>query len=184
MKNNHHQIKTVYPQNDYILYVNFVNGKTVLYDIKPLLKENYYKKLKDKKLFNKVKNDGYGIHWNKDIDLDSEELYKNGKTIKDPFENLISFKDATHYWKLSESTLRKAVQYGKLRKGIDCIKFGNAWVATKEAIIREYGQSEATRDANFVYNKSKPLLEKDDEMFTDEQFKSILKRNKLNNKAR
>lgn len=184
MKHTHHQIKTLYPQNDYSLYVNFVNGKTVIYNAKPLLKEKQYLKLKDKKLFNKVKNDGYGIHWNKEIDLDSEELYLHGKPIKDPFENIISFKDATHYWKLSESTLRKAVQYGKLRKGIDCIKFGNAWVATKESIIREYGESELTKSDNFIYNKSKTLLEKDDEMFTDEQFKSILKRNKLNNKAR
>ena len=41
-----------------------------------------------------------------------------------PFEGLLSFGEATSLWGLNESTLRKAVAYGKLIPDIDCKKFG------------------------------------------------------------
>lgn len=55
------------------------------------------------------------------------------------FEGLMSFKEATDRWNLNESTLRKAVQYGKLIDGIDVRKFGKQWVITIEAMQRLYG---------------------------------------------
>jgi len=39
---------------------------------------------------------------------------------------------------LHESTLRKAVEYGKLVPGIDVCNLGKQWVITKEALEREY----------------------------------------------
>lgn len=83
---------------------------------------------------------GYGISWNDDIDLDCEELWANGHEVKTPFDGLLSFADATAIWQLSESTLRKAISYGKLRDGIDVLKFGKQWVVTRTAMLREYGQ--------------------------------------------
>ncbi len=57
-----------------------------------------------------------------------------------PFEGLISFSDATKKWGLADSTLRKAITYGKLVPEIDCKKFGTAWVVQESAMIREYGE--------------------------------------------
>lgn len=61
-------------------------------------------------------------------------------TMSNHFDGLLSFKEATDLWELNESTLRKAVSYGKLVENTDCKKFGKQWVVTKEAMIREYGQ--------------------------------------------
>ena len=83
---------------------------------------------------------GYGISWNDDIDLDAAELWAHGEPAQTPFDGLLSFMDATGLWGLSESTLRKAVQYGKLRPGLDVMKFGKQWVVTRSAMLREYGQ--------------------------------------------
>ncbi len=41
-----------------------------------------------------------------------------------PFDGLMAFSDATDLWALNESTLRKAITYGKLIEGIDVCKFG------------------------------------------------------------
>lgn len=63
--------------------------------------------------------------------------------MNNPFDGLLSFKEATDLWGLNESTLRKAVVYGKLVDGIDVKKFGKQWIVTKEAMIREYGELKA-----------------------------------------
>jgi hypothetical protein len=42
-------------------------------------------------------------------------------------------------WGLNESTLRKAISYGKLVDGIDACKYGKQWVISIEAMVREYG---------------------------------------------
>ena len=77
--------------------------------------------------------------WNDDIDLSCDELRDNGVVVKTPFDGLMAFSDATLIWKLNESTLRKAVSYGKLVNGVDVCKFGKQWVVSIEAMKREYG---------------------------------------------
>ena len=77
--------------------------------------------------------------WNGDIDLSYDELWDNGVVVKTPFDGLMAFSDATLIWKLNESTLRKAVSYGKLVNGVDVCKFGKQWVVSIEAMKREYG---------------------------------------------
>lgn len=59
--------------------------------------------------------------------------------IQMPFDGLMSFGDATTLWSLNESTLRKAIAYGKLVNGVDVCKFGKQWVVSMAAMIREYG---------------------------------------------
>ena len=73
------------------------------------------------------------------MDLDGEELWTNGQPTASPFDSLLSFGDATEEWGLSESTLRKAVQYKKLVEGVDVQKFGKQWIVTRDAMAREYG---------------------------------------------
>ena len=52
----------------------------------------------------------------------------------------MAFSDATTLWVLNESTLRKAIAYGKLVEGVDVCKFGKQWIVSMEAMKREYGE--------------------------------------------
>lgn len=137
-----HKVKEVYPLPDMRLSVIFANGATKVYDVVPLLSRfDAFKVLQDPNVFGSVEVDvgGYGIVWNDDIDLSCDELWENGALEETPFDGLISFADATELWGLSESTLRKAISYGKLVSGVDARKYGKQWVVTEAAMRREYG---------------------------------------------
>ena len=138
-----HKIKSVTPLSDYILSVQFSEGITKHYDLKPLFdKYPMFIPLKEHlDLYYSASVDvgGYGVIWNDEIDIAADELFFNGETVKTPFDGLIAFSDATLIWGLNESTLRKAISYGKLINGQDVCKFGKQWVISAEAMRREYG---------------------------------------------
>ena len=137
-----HKVKSVRPMDDFVLLVSFSEGVTKTYDVKPLFsKWLVFNALKNNHLFEEVSVDqgGYGVSWNDDIDLSCDELFYEGKEIKTPFDGLIAFTEACQLWNLNESTLRKAVSYGKLIDGIDVSKYGKQWVVTMKAMEREYG---------------------------------------------
>lgn len=137
-----HKIKDVSPLPEYCLSVQFSEGCTKIYDIKPLFEQiPAFQELKSPKLFSEVEVDvgGYGVVWNDDIDLSCDELWENGKIVDTPFDGLMAFSDATALWGLNESTLRKAIAYGKLINGVDVCKFGKQWVVSMKAMQREYG---------------------------------------------
>ena len=139
-----HKIKAVNALPDWCLSVQFAEGVTKIYDVKPLFgKWKTFAVLeKSPELFSSVEVDpgGYGVIWNDDLDLSCDELYANGETVKTPFDGLIAFTDATQLWGLNESTLRKAISYGKLVNGVDACKYGKQWVISEEAMRREYGE--------------------------------------------
>lgn len=138
-----HKIKNVSPLSEYKLSVQFSEGVTKIYDVKPLFEKiSVFKELEIGNNFNCVSVDvgGYGIVWNDNIDLSCDELWENGVTIKTPFDGLIAFSDATELWGLNESTLRKAISYGKLVNGVDVCKYGKQWVVSIDAMQREYGK--------------------------------------------
>jgi len=138
-----HKIKSVAPLPDFKLSVQFSEGVTKLYDMKPLFKRlPVFKQLEnDPAEFAGVSVDvgGYGIVWNDELDLSCDELWDNGTVIETPFDGLMAFSDATELWGLNESTLRKAISYGKLINGVDVCKFGKQWVVSADAMKREYG---------------------------------------------
>ena len=137
-----HKIKNVSPLQDYRLSVQFAEGCTKIYDVKPLFKQiPTFEALKDSHLFSDVTVDigGYGIVWSDDLDLSCDELWENGVVTKTPFDGIMAFSDATALWALNESTLRKAIAYGKLIEGVDVCKFGKQWIVSMEAMKREYG---------------------------------------------
>ena len=142
-----HKVKAVNSLPDYRLSVQFAEGVTKIYDVKPLFtKWKPFKALENApELFSGVEVDvgGYGIIWNDDLDLSCDELFENGETVKTPFDGLMAFTDATQLWGLNESTLRKAIAYGKLVNGVDACKYGKQWVVSMEAMKREYGQPKA-----------------------------------------
>ncbi len=139
-----HKIKSVSPLPDFKLSVQFAEGVTKIYDVKPLFnKIPTFKSLETDNDFDGVYVDvgGYGIVWNDELDLSCDELWENGVEIKTPFDGLIAFSDATELWGLNESTLRKAISYGKLVNGVDVCKFGKQWVVSIDAMKREYGNA-------------------------------------------
>ena len=80
-----HKIVEVKPKGNFILIVKFENEVEKQYDVKIMMnKIEVFKELNDENLFKNVKIDvgGYGISWNENIDLSSEEIWNNGIEIK------------------------------------------------------------------------------------------------------
>lgn len=142
-----HKVKAVTALPDFCLSVQFAEGVTKIYDVKPLFdKWAPFKALeRSPELFSCAEVDagGYGIIWNDDLDLSCDELFENGVAVKTPFDGLMAFTEATQLWGLNESTLRKAIAYGKLVNGVDACKYGKQWVISADAMKREYGQPKA-----------------------------------------
>ena len=138
-----HKIKSVSALPEFRLSVQFSEGVTKIYDVKKLFEKlPVFAELKESEQeFARVTVDmgGYGIVWNDDLDLSCDELWENGVRISTPFDGLIALSDATELWGLNESTLRKAITYGKLVNGVDVCKYGKQWVVSIEAMHREYG---------------------------------------------
>lgn len=139
-----HKVKSISPLPEFQLSVQFSEGVTKIYDLKPLFEKipafQYF--MDHPEEFNEVTVDvgGYGIVWGDDLDLSCDELWENGISVVTPFDGLMAFSDATELWGLNESTLRKAISYGKLVNGVDVCKFGKQWVISMEAMRREYGE--------------------------------------------
>lgn len=138
-----HKVKSVSALPDFKLSVQFSEGVTKIYDVAPLFdKWHMFAALKNnpEEFYNvEVDVGGYGVIWGDDLDLSCDELWVNGEVVETPFDGLMSFGDATTLWSLNESTLRKAIAYGKLVNGVDVCKFGKQWVVSMAAMIREYG---------------------------------------------
>jgi len=140
-----HKVKSVTPLPDYMIMAHFNDGSDKVYDMKLLMEKNdvfrNFEKIPG--LFELARPDvgGYGIIWNDDIDIDAEEVWQNGENTRTAFTGLMALSDATAIWGLNESTLRKAINYGKLKPGIDVINFGSQWVVTAEAMEREYSMN-------------------------------------------
>lgn len=138
-----HKLSSVSPLPGYRLLLHFSDGSARQYDLSPLIASHpAFAPLRTVPgLFDQVVVDpgGYGVSWNDDIDLDGEELWQNSHPTQTPFSGLLSFFDATSIWHLNESTLRKAISYGKLKPGLDVMKFGKQWVVTYDSMLREYG---------------------------------------------
>lgn len=143
-----HKIKDVTPLPDFVLSVQFSEGVTKIYRVAGLMnKLPAFAELQERpQLFEEVHIDvgGCGIVWNDDLDLSCDELWENGTVVNTPFDGLMALSDATVLWGLNESTLRKAISYGKLVNGIDVCKFGKQWVVSAASMHREYGESRPT----------------------------------------
>jgi len=69
------RVKTVKPTNDYQLILQFTDGKTGLYDCKPLLDFGVFKELQNKHYFQQVVvNDG-AVTWPNEQDICPDTLY-------------------------------------------------------------------------------------------------------------
>lgn len=138
-----HKVKSISALPEFKLSVQFSEGVTKIYDVKPLFEKlpvfAYFKDKTEEFYQVSVDMGGYGIVWNDELDLSCDELWEHGIQVETPFDGLMSFADAAQLWGLNESTLRKAITYGKLVNGVDVCKFGKQWVVSINAMEREYG---------------------------------------------
>ncbi|MGN0560552.1 MAG: DUF2442 domain-containing protein, partial [Candidatus Fimenecus sp.] len=82
-----HKIKNVSPLPEYKLSVQFAEGVTKIYDVKPLFDRlPAFRSLESNNDFGGVYVDvgGYGIIWNDEVDLSCDELWDNGTTVETP----------------------------------------------------------------------------------------------------
>lgn len=76
-KSKIHKPTRVIPLEDYILYIEYEDGKVVHFDVKELFKHPLFKPLEDKLLFQKVKINGSSICWDDDIDICADSIYNS-----------------------------------------------------------------------------------------------------------
>ncbi|MCD8129694.1 MAG: DUF2442 domain-containing protein [Lachnospiraceae bacterium] len=66
---------SVQPLENYSLLIVFDNGEQRIYDAKPLIKGDWFGKLKDLKIFNTVHIAGLSIEWADGQDVCPDDLY-------------------------------------------------------------------------------------------------------------
>ena len=74
---------------NYLLYIKFKNNEEKIYDMKDLLKYDYYKELIDIKKFTKVKVFGITLLWETGQDIAPEKIYFDSIPISE-FEGNIN----------------------------------------------------------------------------------------------
>ena len=68
---------------NFLLYIKFKNGEEKIYDMKEMLKFDYYKDLKDKENFKTVKVSGITLSWSTGQDIAPEKIYFNSIPINE-----------------------------------------------------------------------------------------------------
>ncbi len=73
----------VKPLEDFLLYIKFQNEEEKIYDMKEMLKFDFYKNLRTKENFKKVKVYGITLKWSTGEDIAPEKIYFNSIPIKE-----------------------------------------------------------------------------------------------------
>lgn len=68
---------------DFLLYIKFKNGEEKIYDMKEMLKFDYYKNLRNKENFKTVQVFGITLKWNTGEDIAPEKIYFNSIPISE-----------------------------------------------------------------------------------------------------
>ncbi len=75
------QPSKVKPLDNYRLMVEFDNGETRVYDMSALVEKPFYRRLKNKHLFNAVQVSDITLEWTTGEDICPNELYSNSRPI-------------------------------------------------------------------------------------------------------
>lgn len=73
------RLKTVKPRPDYTLLLEFTNGETRVFDMKPYLDTGIFRELKDMSLFNSVRSFLGSVQWRNGQDLCPDTLYEQSE---------------------------------------------------------------------------------------------------------
>ncbi|MDR1856287.1 MAG: DUF2442 domain-containing protein [Desulfovibrio sp.] len=77
------KIDDVIARSDHTLLLTFENGEKRIYDFKPKLARKVFASLKNPAKFMQARNDFYGVVWDDETDIASEECYYNGTPVTD-----------------------------------------------------------------------------------------------------
>ena len=75
------RIKDVKPLNDFCLEITYVTDEKRIYDMKKILKFDFYKNLNNIAYFKLVKSADTTVEWPNGEDVDPNELYSNSVLI-------------------------------------------------------------------------------------------------------
>lgn len=73
----------VKPLENFLLYIKFQNGEEKIYNMKEMLKFDFYKNLRNKENFKKVKIYGITLKWSTGEDIAPEKIYFNSIPIQE-----------------------------------------------------------------------------------------------------
>lgn len=73
--------KSAKPTDDYILEIEFINGETRRFDMKPLFQYPVYQPLKDPSYFNRVFVSGGIVQWPNEEDISPDLLYLDSPAV-------------------------------------------------------------------------------------------------------
>lgn len=76
-------IKKIKITEDYYIYIEFINNQKKVYNIKKLLENSFFEKLKDKEYLKKAKIRKDTIEWPNGEDIAPESLYYDSIPIKE-----------------------------------------------------------------------------------------------------
>jgi hypothetical protein len=74
-------VTSVKPEQDYFLTLQFSNGETRRFDVKPYLDKGIFKELKDASVFYSVHTDGLSVEWKNEAALCPDTLYFGSMVI-------------------------------------------------------------------------------------------------------
>lgn len=74
-------IVEIIPQENYVLYVKADDGRTGLFDVKPLLESEAFSPLKDRSEFERVHNGKYFVEWDCGADLSADTIQARWKLL-------------------------------------------------------------------------------------------------------
>lgn len=69
--------------DDYLLYIKFQNGEEKIYDMKEMLKFDYYKNLRNREIFKTVCVSGITLRWSTGEDIAPEKIYFNSVPLEE-----------------------------------------------------------------------------------------------------
>ncbi len=72
------KVKSVQPLQDYEIYVEYENGETRTFDVKPYISGDWYGRLADIDFFKTVHPCGATVEWAEGQDIAPHELYGDG----------------------------------------------------------------------------------------------------------
>jgi len=74
-------VTSVKPEQDYFLTLQFSNGETRRFDVKPYLDKGIFKELNDASMFYSVHTDGLSVEWKNEAALCPDTLYFGSMAI-------------------------------------------------------------------------------------------------------
>lgn len=73
----------VKPLENFLLYIKFQNGEEKIYDMKEMLKFDFYKNLRKTENFKRVQVHGITLKWSTGEDIAPEKIYFNSIPIQE-----------------------------------------------------------------------------------------------------